>query len=184
MIMTLGPKHPRLSGQLVSPCSLGMTSVSLTTSSSSCSTWVTRSLCSVRRCSSMSLRDTCPATHVSSPAQWHVTVMWRHVASCWSRSWGRVWLNLDYTLHSHFQKHRLAHLRLHPAAWYRQGTRVRVPGIEPAWKIYFVYTWTNFDLTFKLNRVYCKDLFWHLTIVTLYDEDVSLLDSKLTTTIK
>ena len=24
------------------------------------------------------------------------------------------------------------HLRLHPAAWYRQWTRVRVPGTEPA----------------------------------------------------
>ena len=58
-------------------------------------TCATRSPCSARRWSSMSLRVTCPAVHASSPAQWHVAVMWRHVASCWSRSWGRVWLNLD-----------------------------------------------------------------------------------------
>ena len=37
-----------------------------------------------------------------------------------------------YTSFSISKIHRLAHLRLHPAAWYRQGTRVRVPGIEPA----------------------------------------------------
>ena len=28
-------------------------------------------------------------------------------------------------------------LRLHPAAWYRQWTRVRVPGTDPAWEKYF-----------------------------------------------
>ena len=37
-IIILGPKQPRLSGQLVSPCSMGMASPSLTTSSPSCST--------------------------------------------------------------------------------------------------------------------------------------------------